>query len=70
MNTIVLIQTVGFGITIQRQSGHRRHYSPSVASFGRYVDTLKRMGWSEKRLGYGMSLRMPPSLARSASNQG
>jgi len=66
MNRIAYSTTIGFGVTFQYRDGRRRHYSPSVASFGRYVDTLKLLGWSEKRCGLGISLRMPATMARNA----
>jgi len=69
MSRIAYTTTIGFGVTFQYRDGPRRNYSPTVSSFGRYVDALKRLGWTEKRLGLGMSLRMPPAMANRAQSE-
>ena len=66
---IAYATTIGFGVIFQYADGRRRHYSPTVTSFGRYVDVLKSLAWTEKRLGLGMSLRMPPGLARRSAGE-
>ena len=56
MNPIRYTVSAGFSLTFRREH-NQHHYSPSVCSFSRYVDTLKRLAWTERRCGYGISIR-------------
>jgi hypothetical protein len=55
---IECVATNGFAVQFVR-GGVTRNYSPSPASFNRYVVTLMAMGWREKICGWGVSLWLP-----------
>jgi hypothetical protein len=58
MNKVRYTITTGFSVTIYRANGER-NYSPSIPSFSRYVQTLKKADWKETRCGMGVSVREP-----------